>query len=148
RAGRLLQQAPGRGEPPLCRRLGPFSAQHHRGWSRPACLLGDGNACRRRHDPGSGLTQRSAIAMRYMAWIIVLAVGSVVAGWGKNQPVQAHDKPVAYWLEELKKPDVKARKKAVVALGHVGTADPAAMPALMRAVKDPDATVRNEAVLA
>jgi HEAT repeat protein len=86
--------------------------------------------------------------MRYLPWIIVLVAGSVVAGCGKNQPVQAHDKPVSYWLEELKKPDAKSRKKAVLALGHVGTADPAAMPALMRAVKDPDATVRNEAVLA
>jgi HEAT repeat protein len=85
--------------------------------------------------------------MRYVP-LVMVAVGSFVVGCGKNEPVQAHGKPVAYWLEELKKPDPKARKKAVVALGHVGTADPAAIPALIDAVKDRDATIRAEAVLA
>ena len=51
-------------------------------------------------------------------------------------------------VEGLKEPDAKARKKAVVALGHAATADPAALPALTGAVKDRDASVRREAVLA
>jgi HEAT repeat protein len=51
-------------------------------------------------------------------------------------------------LEELSKPDARALKKAVLALGHVGTADPAAIPALIGAVKDRDATVRSQAILA
>jgi HEAT repeat protein len=73
----------------------------------------------------------------------------VVLGCGeKKEPLLSHDKPVLYWMEELKKPDPKARKKAVVALGHVGTADPTAIPALIGAVKDRDARVRSEAVLA
>jgi HEAT repeat protein len=65
-----------------------------------------------------------------------------------NAPLMSHGKPVSHWLEELKKPDSKARRKAVLALGHVGTADSAAIPALIGAVKDRDATVRSKAILA
>ena len=68
---------------------------------------------------------------------------------GRNEPVVAHEKPVAHWLEELKQPAPKARKKAVGALGAIGKADPAAIPALIGVVKDDrDATVRDQAVLA
>src|SRR5438876_1147014 len=44
--------------------------------------------------------------------------------------------------------DAKSRKKAVANLGHVGKADPAAIPALIGALKDRDAAVRDTAVLA
>ena len=78
-----------------------------------------------------------------------MLAGVVVAGCGTSEaPLTAGGKPVAYWLDELKKPDPKARKKAVRELGHVGTADPAAIPAVVGAVKDRDAAVRREAVLA
>ena len=78
-----------------------------------------------------------------------LLLGILLTGCkGKNEPLMAHGKPVAFWLDELKKPDAGARKKAVTALGHVGRADPEAIPALIGAVKDRDAAVRNEAVLA
>ena len=66
----------------------------------------------------------------------------------KTQPLTSHGKPVSHWLEELKKSDPKARKKAVVALGHVGKADSAAIPALIGALKDKEAGVRNQTVLA
>jgi len=66
----------------------------------------------------------------------------------KTQPLLSHDKPVSYWIEELRKPEPQARKKAVTALGHVGKADPAAIPALVEALHDPDAGVRDAAVLA
>lgn len=66
----------------------------------------------------------------------------------KDEPLMTHGKPVAYWLDELKKPEVGARKKAVTALGHVGKADAEAISALIRALKDRNAVVRNEAVLA
>jgi HEAT repeat protein len=78
-------------------------------------------------------------------------VGALVlglAGCGSSEPLLSHGKPVDHWLQELKNPDVKARKKAVVALGHVGTSDDRAIPALIDAVKDKDAQVRSEAVLA
>src|SRR5580704_15874003 len=85
--------------------------------------------------------------MRFMGIVVVLAL-VLAAGCGKKEPVTAHGKPVAYWLEESRSADAKARKKAVTALGHVGSADPGAIPALMGAVKDADVAVRREAVLA
>jgi HEAT repeat protein len=60
----------------------------------------------------------------------------------------SHGKPVTYWIEALNSSDAKERKKAVEALGHVGPADSAVIPALGRAVKDRDAAVRAQAVLA
>jgi HEAT repeats len=66
----------------------------------------------------------------------------------KKEPLTAHGKPIGHWLDELKRPDPKARKKAVVALGQVGKADPVAIPALIGALADPDPRVRGEAVLA
>jgi HEAT repeat protein len=86
-----------------------------------------------------------------MRWVslVGLLVATVLAGCGKEaEPVVAHGKPVAYWLEELKKPDSGARKKAVTALMHVGKADPEAIAALIGAVKDRDAAIRDQAVLA
>jgi HEAT repeat protein len=78
----------------------------------------------------------------------VLLALFVVGCAEKKEPLKSHDKPVSYWVEELKKPNPKARKKAVVALGHVGAADSAAIPALIGALKDRDVRVRAEAVLA
>lgn len=76
--------------------------------------------------------------------MMVLAIGC----GGEREPLQSHGKPVAHWLDELKSTDARARKKAVVALGHVGKADTAAIPALVSAIRDRDAAVRREAVLA
>jgi|SRR5579872_1389719 len=67
---------------------------------------------------------------------------------GKSEPLMSHGKPVTHWLEELKNPDSQARKKAVVALGHVGKADEAVIPALIGVVtEDQSSAVRNQAVL-
>jgi hypothetical protein len=78
------------------------------------------------------------------AGILMLLVG------GCSQPgtVLAGGKPVEYWLHALHAPDVKMRKKAVLKLGNAGTADPAVVPALVGALKDPSATVRGAAILA
>src|SRR5262249_44151369 len=65
-----------------------------------------------------------------------------------TEPLQSHGHPVAYWVEELKNPDPRARQKAVTALGHVGKADPAAIPAVIEALHDQDSGVRDTAVLA
>jgi HEAT repeat protein len=55
--------------------------------------------------------------------------------------------PVEHWLEAIKSPDPKTRKKAADVLGNVGPVDPRAVPALIEAVKDRDAKVRDAAVL-
>src|SRR5579859_6377068 len=81
--------------------------------------------------------------MRFVHLLPVVLVILLAGCAKKDEPVIAHGKPVAHWLEELKKPDAKARKKATGALGLVGKADPAAIPALIRALKDSDATVRH-----
>ena len=80
--------------------------------------------------------------------VLVFGMIVVIAGCVKKEPLLSHGQPVSHWLQTLHDPDPKTRKKAVVALGHVGTADPAAIPAVIEAVKDPDPTVRAEAVLA
>jgi HEAT repeat protein len=76
--------------------------------------------------------------------------GIIIFLWGCQKPASltTHGQPVSYWIEALKEPDAKVRKKAVVALGHAVTVDPAALPALTGAVKDRDTGVRREAVLA
>src|SRR3954451_18121325 len=84
--------------------------------------------------------------MRYLPLVGLLFVPLI--GCGENAPLTSHGKPVSHWLEALDSPEVKTRKKAVVALGHVGTADPAALPALIRATKDRSPEVRSAAVLA
>jgi HEAT repeat protein len=81
--------------------------------------------------------------------IMTLLVGLLAVGCGKPPaPLTAGGQPVSYWLDELKKPDAKAREKAVRKLGHIGSADPTAIPAVIGAVKDKSAQVRREAVLA
>ncbi len=55
--------------------------------------------------------------------------------------------PVAHWLEAVRSPDVKDRKHAVEVLGNVGPADPGAIPALIVALADKDARIRESAVL-
>jgi HEAT repeat protein len=83
-----------------------------------------------------------------MRLAVVLIVLMLVGGCGRREPLLSHGRPVTYWLEKLQDRDAKERKKAVKALGHVGAADPAAIPAVIAAVKDRDAVVRREAVLA
>jgi len=84
-----------------------------------------------------------------MRHLLIVSLTVLLGGCGgQKEPLTSHGQPVAHWLDELKKPDPKARKKAVKALGHVGMADPAALPALIGAVRDPNASVRSEAVLA
>jgi hypothetical protein len=71
-----------------------------------------------------------------------------LCGCGNNQPTLAGGKTVAFWVEELKQPDAARRKHAVQKLGNVGEGDAAVVPALLGALKDRDAVVRREAILA
>jgi HEAT repeat protein len=86
----------------------------------------------------------SAVRLFVVALVAVWACGC----GGAPQPTLAGGKPVGHWVEQLKSPDPKHRKEAVVKLGNVGAADPAAFLAVCGALKDADPKVRHEAVLA
>jgi HEAT repeat protein len=81
-----------------------------------------------------------------------LLLGAVLAGLSggcaKVQPTLAGGKPVSHWVQALRSPDQKLRREAVLKLGNVGPADPAAFPGVMGALRDPNAKVRREAILA
>src|SRR5260370_11743948 len=76
--------------------------------------------------------------------ILVLLVGCAQ----KSDPILSHGKPVSYWIQAMNASDSKERKKAVEALGYVGPADSAVIPALVGAVKDQDAAILPQTVLA
>ncbi len=65
-------------------------------------------------------------------------------GCGKSPPTTR----VNHWVETLRAPDAKLRKKAAFTLGNLGTTDPVVVPALGRALRDADPAVRCEAILA
>jgi HEAT repeat protein len=50
-------------------------------------------------------------------------------------------------VRALHDPDARLRRRAAEALGNVGVADPAVIPALAEAVRDRDPAVRGAAVL-
>jgi HEAT repeat protein len=82
--------------------------------------------------------------------LFVAAVGLLaVVGCGQKPTTLSGGKPVSHWVEVLKtSPSAKARKEAAFKLGNVGPAESAALPALVGALKDADAAVRREAILA
>ena len=87
--------------------------------------------------------------MRNLLVVVGLAIVSFGCHRGKApKELYFSGEPVAHWLELAQSPDPKSRKKAIDILGNVGPADPAAIPALIAAVKDKDASVRAAAVLA
>ena len=71
------------------------------------------------------------------------------AGCSRPQPTLSGGKPDSHWVETLRSsPDAKLRKEAAFKLGNVGPSDPTELPALGEALKDRDAVVRCEAILA
>lgn len=72
----------------------------------------------------------------------------LLMGCGQPKATLAGGKSISHWLQALQAPDPTVRKTAVNKLGNIGTADPAALPAVVGALKDPDAAVRCEAILA
>ena len=82
--------------------------------------------------------------------IIFCLAELTLAGCGakRTELLSAHGNAVSYWIEELKKPQPKARIAAISALQSVGAADSAAIPALIGALGDTDAKVRDAAAVA
>ena len=82
--------------------------------------------------------------MRCLPVILIV----VVVGCGQSPPETVHGKPVSHWLDELKKPDAKVRKKAVQALGSAASTLSEARAGLLVGLQDAEADVRYEACLA
>jgi HEAT repeat protein len=72
----------------------------------------------------------------------------LLSGCRKAEPPLAGGKQITYWIEALKDPDPKQRKTAAFKLGNVGPTDATVLPALIGALKDADAGVRCEVILA
>lgn len=72
----------------------------------------------------------------------------LLIGCGQPKAMLAGGKPVSHWLKAMQSPDPKVRKAAVTKLGNIGPADAAALPAINCALRDSDAAVRCEAILA
>jgi len=83
-----------------------------------------------------------------VGWLIVVVAVGLTSCARKSGPVTAGGRPAAEWAADLGSADAAVRKKAARELGRIGAADPAAVPALIRALKDKDAGVREAAVLA
>ena len=84
--------------------------------------------------------------MRALAGALLLAL---LGGCTEPPPTLTGGRPAGHWVEQLRaSPDAKVRKEAAFKLGNVGPADPSALPALTAALKDRDAAVRGEAILA
>jgi hypothetical protein len=79
-----------------------------------------------------------------MRRILVPVLLISLIGCGKTPPTTR----VSYWLDALRAPDAKLRKKAAFTLGNLGATDPGVVPALRGALTDADAAVRCEAILA
>ncbi len=104
--------------------------------------------CKRPGYNGQALSERTGAfthpARLLVAWVVLFSGGC----GGSPAPLTVHDKPVAHWLQALHDPDARTRRKAIEALGNVGGADPAVIPALIEALNDREAGVRGAAVLA
>jgi hypothetical protein len=87
------------------------------------------------------------LPMRYLL-VVVFFLVVLLSGCGEAPQPLAGGKHVSYWAESLKSPDAKLRREAAFKLGNVGPADPIACPALVGALKDRNAAVRCEVILA
>jgi HEAT repeat protein len=79
--------------------------------------------------------------------IHMLLLAFVLAGCAKKEPMRSGGRTASYWAEVLQQDDIDLRRKAAKKLGPLVLLDPAAMPALLGALKDEDPEVRAKAAL-
>jgi HEAT repeat protein len=79
---------------------------------------------------------------------LVVGLCALLAGCGSKQPTMIGGKSVDHWVRTLHDPDSRMRKRAATKLGNAGAAEATVVPALIEALKDRDAGVRAEAILA
>jgi HEAT repeat protein len=82
--------------------------------------------------------------------LIVLFGTAALPGCGGQErgPILAGGREVKSWVADLHNPKPQVRRQAVLKLGNVGDADPAAAEALAEALHDTDPLVRSDAILA
>ena len=83
-----------------------------------------------------------------MRCFVVVLAAAFAAGGCNRTPTLAGGEPVGHWVQALKDPDAKQRKKAAHKLGNAGPAEADVVPALTAALQDRDPGVRGEAALA
>jgi hypothetical protein len=82
--------------------------------------------------------------------VLAVAVAVVLTGCRGEErgPILLGGREVKSWVADLHNPRPQVRRQAVLKLGNVGDTDPAIAEGLARALKDPDALVRRDAVVA
>src|SRR5260221_13941398 len=83
--------------------------------------------------------------MRPFHVLAILVV--LLAGWSQTAPLSG-GKPADYWVKAMQGPDAGLRKTAVCKLGNAGAPDAESWTALCGGLRDRDAAVRREAILA
>jgi HEAT repeat protein len=78
--------------------------------------------------------------------LLVIAATSTGCGPSEQGPLLAGGREVRSWVAELSDPKPRVRRQAVLKLGNVGDADPAAAEGLARALQDSDVLVRRGAL--
>jgi HEAT repeat protein len=81
-----------------------------------------------------------------LTWILICA--AAIAGCGQNEAPLAGGKTIGHWIQAAGDPNVEVRLVAITKLGNAGNADPEVLPTLTAALKDRDAHVRREAIVA
>lgn len=76
-----------------------------------------------------------------MLFVALALVAAWLVGCAKDPP-QSGGRTASYWAEVLRGSDVAEKRKAATKLGPLILIDPAALPALLEAIKDSDAGVR------
>ena len=84
-------------------------------------------------------------------FLSLLLLAAPLLGCGRSTPAPTAKffggETIDHWLETVRSPDAKVRKKSADVLGNVGSIDPRAVAALAVAAGDADARVRDAAVL-
>jgi HEAT repeat protein len=91
-------------------------------------------------------TREPSIVMLVIVMLGTLAFSG--CGGPEPGPLLAGGREVKSWVEASHDPRPQVRRHAVLKLGNVGDADPAAAKALAEALHDADPLVRSDAVLA
>ncbi len=80
--------------------------------------------------------------------VALLLLSAAGCGGEPRGPILAGGREVKSWVADIRDPQPKVRRLAVLKLGNVGDTDPSAVEALTEALKDKDALVRRDAILA